>query len=172
VDAAVSSDPVGFQSRCVDDYWASCTVRGSSSVTIENDAAGVLDRILALLGLPAWEATAEDVDRVVGGLAADGLASSTRRGYVQAFKGFHRFLQSRKAVEFDALFGVRLVCPVDEFNAARHVGDDSPAVLPPQPTPERVAEFFEFLKGPDRDRPQVRPHLVVLMIPVDFTIHG
>jgi len=79
VDAAVSSDPVGFQSRCVDDYWASCTVRGSSSVTIENDAAGVLDRILALLGLPAWEATAEDVDRVVGGLAADGLASSTRR---------------------------------------------------------------------------------------------
>ena len=145
VDADGSSDPVGFQSRCVDDYWASCTVRGFSSVTIENDA-GVLDRILALLGRPAWEATAEDVDRVVGGLAADGLASSTRRGYVQTFKGFHRFLQSRKAVEIDALFGVRLVCPVDEFNAARHVGDDSPAVLPP-PTPERVTEFFEFLKG-------------------------
>ena len=41
---------------------------------------------------------------------------------------------------------MRLVCPVDEFNAARHVGDDSPAWLPP-PTPERVAEFFEFLKG-------------------------
>jgi integrase/recombinase XerD len=145
VDPRVSSDPVGFQARCVDDYWASCTVRGFSSVTIENDA-GVLDRILTLLGRPAWEATAEDVDRVVGGLAADGLASSTRRGYVQAFRGFHRFLQSRKAVEIDALFGVRLVCPVDEFNAARHVGDDSPAVLPP-PTPERVAEFFEFLKG-------------------------
>ena len=108
VDADGSSDPVGFQSRCVDDYWASCTVRGFSSVTIENDA-GVLDRILALLGRPAWEATAEDVDRVVGGLAADGLAASTRRGYVQAFKGFHRFLQSRKAVEIDALFGVRWV---------------------------------------------------------------
>lgn len=26
--------------------------------------------------------------------------------------------------------GVRLVCPVDEFNASRHVGDDSPAELP------------------------------------------
>jgi hypothetical protein len=60
-------------------------------------------------------------------------------------KGFHRFLQTRKAVEIEAAFGVRLVCPVDEFNASRQVGDDSPALLPP-PTPERVAEFFEFLK--------------------------
>jgi len=39
----------------------------------------------------------------------------------------------------------RHVSPVDEFNAARHVGDDSPAELPP-PAPERVGEFFEFLK--------------------------
>jgi len=122
-----------------------CVARGFSAVTIENDA-GVLEWVLALLGRPAWDVTAEDVDRVVGGLAAEGLASSTRRGYVQAFKGFHRFLQSRKAVEIDALFGVRLVCPVDEFNASRHVGDESPAVLPP-PTPERVTEFFEFMKG-------------------------
>ena len=41
---------------------------------------------------------------------------------------------------------MRLVCPVDEFNASRHVGDDSAAELPP-PLPERVDEFFEFLKG-------------------------
>ena len=117
---------------------------GFSPVTIENDS-GVLERVLALLGRPAWEVTVDDVDRVVGGLAADGLASSTRRGYVQAFKGFHRFLQARKAVEIEAVFGIRLVCPVDEFNASRHVGDDSPALLPP-PTPERVSEFFDFLK--------------------------
>ena len=38
------------------------------------------------------------------------------------------------------------MCPVDEFNASRHVGDDSPASLPP-PTPERVADFFEFMKA-------------------------
>ena len=74
-----------------------------------------------------------------------GRAASTRRDYVQVFKGFHRFLQARKAAEIEAAFGVRLVCPVDEFNASRHVGDDSPALLPP-PTPERVAEFFDFLK--------------------------
>src|SRR5664279_1450049 len=53
--------------------------------------------------------------------------------------------RARKAVEIEAVFGVRLVCPVDEFNASRHVGDDSPALLPP-PTPERVSEFFDFLK--------------------------
>lgn len=82
----------------------------------------------------------------VGDLALAGRAASTRREYVQIFKGFHRFLQVRKAVEIEAGFGVRLVCPVDEFNASRHVGDDSPAQLPP-PTPERVAEFFDFLKS-------------------------
>jgi integrase/recombinase XerD len=52
----------------------------------------------------------------------------------------------RKAAEIEAAFGVKLVCPVDEFNASRHVGDDSPAELPP-PLPERVDEFFGFLKG-------------------------
>lgn len=86
------------------------------------------------------------MDRVVGSLAAEGLASSTRRGYVQAFKGFHRFLQARKAADIDSLLGVRLVCPLDEFNAARHVGDDSVGVAPP-PTPERVGAFFDFLRA-------------------------
>jgi integrase/recombinase XerD len=38
-----------------------------------------------------------------------------------------------------------LICPVDEFNASRHVGDDSAAEDPP-PTPGRLSEFFEFLK--------------------------
>lgn len=40
----------------------------------------------------AWEVTREDVDRVVGELAAQGLAASTRRLYVQVFKNFHAFL--------------------------------------------------------------------------------
>ena len=95
--------------------------------------------------LPAWEVTPEDIDRVVGDLAAAGRTTSTRREYVQIFKGFRRFLQARKAAKIQAAFGVKLICPVDEFNASRHVGDDSPAELPP-PSPERVSEFFEFLK--------------------------
>jgi site-specific recombinase XerD len=60
--------------------------------------------------------------------------------------GFHRFLEVRKAAEIEAAFGVRLACPLDEFNAARHVSDDSPTAQAP-PAPERVAAFFEFLKG-------------------------
>lgn len=60
--------------------------------------------------------------------------------------GFHRCLEVRKAAEIRALFEVRLICPVDEFNASRHFADDSPAMLPPL-TPERVAGFFEFLKA-------------------------
>jgi len=116
----------------------------------------VLDRILALLGRPAWEVTVEDVDRVVGTLAAGGLRPSTRRGYVQAFKGFHRFLQSRKAAEIDAVFGIRLVCPVDEFNAARHVGDDSASLLPP-PTPGAGQRVLRVLESADCKRPEVWP---------------
>lgn len=137
-------DPVQYQADCVEAFVASWQARGFSPVTIENDV-GLLERTLTALGRPAWEVTPEDIDRVVGDLAVAGRAASTRREYVQIFKGFHRFLQARRAAEIEAAFGVRLVCPVDEFNASRHVGDDSPDLLPP-PTPERVTEFFDFLK--------------------------
>ena len=140
----VVSDPVVFQRECVDAFVASWRARGFSPVTIENDI-GLLERTLAALGRPAWEVTAEDIDRVVGELAVAGRSASTRREYVQTFKGFHRFLQTRKAAEIEAGFGVRLECPIDEFNASRHVGDDSSAVAPP-PTPERLDMFFNFLK--------------------------
>ncbi|MER5897601.1 tyrosine-type recombinase/integrase [Streptomyces sp. NPDC001876] len=144
-DLPAALDPWEFQALCVEAFVASWRARGFSPVTIENDT-GLLERTLQALGRLAWDVTPEDIDRVVGGLAVDGRAPSTRRGYVQIFKGFHRFLQARKAVEIEAAFGIRLVCPVDEFNASRHVGDDSPALLPP-PTPERVEEFFAFLKA-------------------------
>jgi hypothetical protein len=90
-----SRDPADFQDECVRAYVASWTARGFSPVTIENDSS-LLGRTLDLLARPAWEVTVEDVDRLVGDLAADGLSSATRRGYVQVFKGFHRFLQVRQ----------------------------------------------------------------------------
>jgi site-specific recombinase XerD len=48
-------------------------------------------------------------------------------------------------VEIELAFGVRLVCPVDEFNAARHVGEDSPASDPPAAagTGDRVLQFLK-----------------------------
>nr|WP_248002338.1 hypothetical protein [Streptomyces sp. RPA4-2] len=75
---------------------------------------------------------------MVGDLAVKDRATFTRRGHVPIFKGFHRLLQARKAVEIEieAEFVVRLVCPVDEFNTSRHVGDDSPALLPPLNSPD------------------------------------
>jgi len=138
-------DPQRFQAECVEAFVASWTARGFAESTIANDV-GVLERMLAALGRPVWEVTAEDVDRVVGELASSGRAVSTRRNYLQVFKSFHRFLEVRKAAEIEAAFGVRLACPLDEFNAARHVSDDSPSTDAP-PTPERVGEFFEFLKS-------------------------
>jgi integrase/recombinase XerD len=138
-------DPQRFQADCVEAFVASWTARGFAASTIAKDV-GVLERMLAALGRPVWEVTAADVDRVVGELASSGRAVSTRRNYVQVFKGFHRFLEVRKGAEIEAAFGVWLACPLDEFNAARHVADDSPAADPP-PAPERVAAFFEFLKA-------------------------
>ncbi|MGW4339727.1 tyrosine-type recombinase/integrase [Rhodococcus koreensis] len=142
--AHASTDPLTFQLECVEAFVTSRVVRGFSAVTIENET-GELERMLAALGKPVWEATADDVDRVVGAMAADGLLASTRRRYVQALSSFHRFLITRRAGEIEALFGVRLTNPIDEFNASRHVGDDSPRLLPP-PSVSRVAVFFDFLK--------------------------
>jgi len=137
-------DPEVYQASCIGAYQASQVARGFSPLTIDN-GTGTLERFLAACGRPAWEVTREDVDRVVGQLAAAGMTANTRRGYVSAFKGFFAFLLARKAVEIEAHFGVRLVDPVDEFNAARHVGADSPESRPP-PTPERLEAFFDFLR--------------------------
>lgn len=142
--AASPLDADAFQRVCVDGFIGSWAARGFSLVTIEN-GSGVLDRFLELLDKPAWEATVDDVDRVVAVLIERGMAASTRRGYVQSFKDFHRFLTARKTAEIEATFGVVLSDPVDEFNASRHVGNDSPSTRPP-PTPARMGEFFEFLR--------------------------
>jgi hypothetical protein len=109
-------------------------------MTIVN-RAGTLQRYLDACGRPAWEVTREDVDRVVGGFAAQGPAASTRRGYVQAFKNFHALLTVRRVAAIEAAFGVRLEDPVDEFNAARHVSADSPSASPP-PDPARLEDIF------------------------------
>lgn len=142
IDALV--DPVAFQDSCVEAFRVSQAVRGFARTSMENNA-GVLDRFLAAVGRPAWEVTAEDVDRVVAGLIEQGLTAATRRGYVQAFKGFHAFLSVRKAGEIETVFGIRLVDPVDDFNAARHVDSSSPSAIAP-PDDERMEEFFDFLK--------------------------
>lgn len=141
---AAPRDAASFEASCVDAFTASWTARGFSHVFIEN-ATGVLERFLALLAVPAWEATPEHVDAVVAELVTRGMAASTRRQYVQIFKDFHRFLLARKAAEIEASFGVTLIDPVDEFNASRHVGNDSPSTKAP-PTPERMEEFFAFLR--------------------------
>src|SRR5262249_62245514 len=74
-----------------------------------------------------------------------GCASSRRRLHVQPSTRFSPSLVARKAAAIEAASGVRLADPVDEFNAARHVGADSPSANPP-PVPERLEEFFGFLR--------------------------
>ena len=92
---------------------------------------------------------------MVGAMAVDGRAVVDAAGLRAGVQGVPPVPAARKAVEIEAAFGVRLVCPVDEFNASRHVGDDSPAPLPP-PTPERLVGVLRLPQGTDRDGPQVR----------------
>lgn len=142
--ASESFDPERFQADCVEAYVASWVARGYSQVTVDGSSSR-LERVLATLGKPAWEATPEDMDRMVGAWASAGIVASTRRTYVQAFKGFFDFLVARKVVEIEANFGVGLVSPIDEFNASRHVANDSARTKAP-PTPERLEGFFGFLR--------------------------
>jgi Phage integrase, N-terminal SAM-like domain len=149
-------DADAFQLACVDGFVASWSARGFSAVTIEN-GGGVLERFLEMLDVPAWQAGPDDVDRVVAELVAKGMVASTRRGYVQAFKAFHRFLVVRKAAEIEATFGVHLDDPVDEFNASRHVGNDSASEKAP-PTPERMQDSSRSSgTGSPRPASSVRP---------------
>jgi site-specific recombinase XerD len=142
--AGLAPDPAAYQAHLIEAWVASQVARGFSPLTVGN-GTGTLERFLAACGKPVWEVTHHDVDRVVGELAAAGMAPNTRRGYLSVFKGFYGFLLARKAPELQALFGVRLELPVDEFNAARHVSDDTPALRPP-PAEQRMGAFFAFLK--------------------------
>ena len=106
----------------------------------------MLERFLALLAVPRASRPSKTSTLLLTPtvLWSTGLAAWTRRGYVQVFKDFHRFLVARKAPEIEATFGVTLR-PLDEFNASRHVGNDSPSAKPP-PSLERMEEFFAFLR--------------------------
>ena len=142
--ARCAPDPGVFQQECIDAFVGSQAAQGSSQITIDN-GTGVLERFLALADKPAWEITEDDVDRVIAALVKRGVTQTTRRGYVQAFRGFFAFLEARKAVEIEALFGCRLRDPLDRFNSARHVTSETPGLVPP-PTVERVDAFFDFLR--------------------------
>ncbi len=143
--ARCAPDPGVFQQECIDAFVGSQVAQGFSQITIDN-GTGVLERFLALAGEPAWEITEHDADRVIAALVKRGVTQTTRRGYVQTFRGFFGFLQARKAVEIEALFGCRLRDPLDRFNSARHVASETPGLVPP-PTVELVDAFFEFLRG-------------------------
>jgi site-specific recombinase XerD len=142
--ARCAPDPGVFQQECIDAFVGSQVAQGFSQITIDN-GTGVLERFLALAAKPAWEINEHDVDAVIAALVKRGVSQTTRRGYVQAFRGFFSFLEARKAVEIEAVFGLRLRDPLDRFNSARHVSSETPGLVPP-PTVKRVDAFFEFLR--------------------------
>ena len=110
--------------------------------------------MLKALGHPAWEVTAEDVDRVVGDLAAAGRATSTRRNYLQVFKGFHRFLEVRKAAEIEAASGsgwsARWISTTPLVTSAATPGAG------PAADPGEGDGILRLPEDPDRRGPQVR----------------
>jgi hypothetical protein len=93
--ARCAPDPGVLQHEYVDAYAASQVAQGFSQITIDN-GTGVLERFLALAEKPAWEITEHDVDRAIAVLVKRGVTQTTRRGYIQAFRGFFAFLLARK----------------------------------------------------------------------------
>ena len=95
--SGLAADPVTFQDGCLLAFEASQVARGFSRTSMDN-GAGVLERFLAACGRPAWDVTREDVDRVVAGLSAQGLAASTRRVTCRHSRGSTRSLsRARRA---------------------------------------------------------------------------
>jgi len=89
---------------CVPGGLCRLTGRARFQPDHHGERGGVLDRFLVACGRPAWSHPRRRRP-CRGRLDHSGLAASTRRGYVQAFKGFHRFLVARKAAEIEGLFG-------------------------------------------------------------------
>ena len=127
--------------RCVEAFVTSWTARGSRRRR-RNDV-GVLERMLDALRRPAWE-VARPISTAWSVSWRRRVGRCRPAHYLQVFRGFHRFLQVRKAAEIETAFGVRLVCPVDEFNSARHVGDVSAACCHRRAGAR--GGFFDFLK--------------------------
>jgi integrase/recombinase XerD len=137
-------DPVEFEAGCLERWQDSLVARAFSQRTIDG-AVPVLERFLARCGRAVWDVSRDDIDRVMTDLADGGIAASTRSGYLQVFKGFYAFVEARHALEVERCFGVVMANPVDAFNSPTHVGPGFEAVRPP-PTPERLDEFFAFLR--------------------------
>jgi integrase/recombinase XerD len=143
-DAELPVDPLRFQARCLGGFSTSQLARGFSPRTIASDS-DLLERFLTLAGKPAWELTADDLDRVVQLLVERGVGAVTRRDYVGTFRQFFAYLQARHAAEIQRHFGIRLADPVDRFHAGRHVADGAPATRTP-PSPQRMEAFFGFMR--------------------------
>ncbi len=138
------ADPDHLQALWAEEFVTTMAARGFSPTTVEA-AIGSLDRVLGVCESYVWELDAAGLDFVLTELAAQGVGADTRRKYLGELVRFHRFLTSRKSVEIERLFGVRIEDPVDEFNECHHVANDSSAMRPP-PTVERMDAFFDFLR--------------------------
>ena len=140
-----SEDPVVLQAAWTEEYLSSKRVRGHAATTLAG-AERTLDSALVLLDGFVWEMSPEAMDTVLSGLVRRGLSVSTRRKYAAELAGFHRFVRLRKGPVVESVFGVRMVDPIDEFNAAQHVSDEGPGRRVP-PSVARLDAFFEFLRG-------------------------
>lgn len=143
--ATLEVNPSDFEAECVERWQASLVARGFSPRTIDGAVPG-LQRFLSRCGKRAWEVSRDDVDRVMAELAGAGLAASTRAGYLQNFKNFYGFVESRYAPEVGRCFGVEMANPVDAFNSPAGITSGWEATRPP-PRPERLEEFFAFLRA-------------------------
>jgi site-specific recombinase XerD len=141
---SAEESPEQLEATCIERWEASLVARAFSQRTIDG-ALPALQRFLARCGKRVWDISRDDVDRVMGELAASGIATSTRAGYLQNFKSFYSFVESRYGPEVERLFGARMTNPVDAFNSPAGITSGWEATRPP-PTPERLDCFFGFLR--------------------------
>jgi site-specific recombinase XerD len=132
-----------FQAQCQEAFAATWTAQNFAPTTISCYTT-LLERVLGHYTRPVWQIMPADVDAMLRSLRTAGRAAGTRRQYLQMFRTFHGFVQTRYATEIRALYGTPVADPLDRFNRLRHVFDASPRPLPP--TAERLTAFFAFAR--------------------------
>jgi site-specific recombinase XerD len=124
------TDLEDLEQELVDQFCLAMAGAGITDRHIANER-GMLFEFVRFLGRPLWTATPEDADSFMVSLRQSKQAKSTVQGKAGALTRFFEFVIARYSGDVQALAGVVVVQPIDEFNRpAKASGFGAPRVPP------------------------------------------
>lgn len=149
-----------FEQELVDQWALALAASGAVDCTVLAERAAVVE-FARFLGRHVWTATTGDADQWLRSLRVGrGQASSTVRGKAGSVARFFGFLLTRYAGDIQALTGVVLDQPIDEFNRPSKTGYGAGRVPPPSEDVEILfSAWRSSLPGARKYLPAARDYL-------------